>query len=243
MTKDEFLIRLCTRLNNLHPDDIEESIAYYTELIDDRVEGGEDEEDIVASLGSIDSIVEQIIAEMPMASVVKSRVKPKRRLKAGEIVLISVGAPVWLPLFIAVIAIVFSVYVTLWSIVATVFISTFAVVISVFATLWALTASLCIITFSFITSILGGIAGICIFTVVAEPIKGLIFLSFGFVLCGIGMLLIKPCIGATKGMIDLSKNIMVLIKPCIVATKWMVELTKSMVTSFKKCIVGKGVNQ
>lgn len=194
MTKNEFLIKLCTRLNRLHPDDIEESVSYYSEMIDDRVEGGEKEEDVISSLGSINSIADQIIREMPIASLVKSRIKPKKTLKAWEIVLICLGSPIWISLLISLFAVVFSVY----------------------AILWSLVVSLYAITVSFLASILCGIFGIIAFAIANEAIKGLIVLSFGFILFGIGLILLKPCICVTVGMVRLSKGILVLIKRCII---------------------------
>ena len=194
MNKAEFLNSLRLRLNILPQGDIDQSVSYYSEIIDDRIENGEKEEDIIESLGSVKDIAEQILIDLPLKSLVKSKIKPKRKLMAWQIVLICLGSPIWLSLLISIVAVIFSVYVTIWSLVA----------------------SLYAITFSFILSIIGGALGMLMLIAMSEGVNGLILLSFGLVLCGVGLLLIKPCFLATRGAISLGKSILVLIKKCII---------------------------
>ena len=101
MNKDSFLNELRARLAGLPQADIEERIAFYNEMINDRMEDGLTEEEAVEEIGSVDEIVGQIMAEIPFASLVRTRVMPKRKLRTWELVLLIVGAPVWLPLAMA----------------------------------------------------------------------------------------------------------------------------------------------
>ncbi len=63
MNKEQFQLALYDALRGLPLDDVERSIAYYREMIDERVEDGMSEEEAVAALGSVDDIATQIAAE------------------------------------------------------------------------------------------------------------------------------------------------------------------------------------
>ena len=117
MTKQEFLSALRKRLSKLPKQETEERLAFYSEIIDDRIEEGSTERDAVQSLGTVEEIASQIIAEIPLTKIVKERIKPKRRLNALEIVLLVLGSPIWLSLGIAAFAVLVSVYAVLWSVV------------------------------------------------------------------------------------------------------------------------------
>lgn len=65
MNKYEFLAAVRERLDGLDKDDIDRSLDYYREMIEDRVEEGLSEDEAVAALGSIDSIVADIRGEAP----------------------------------------------------------------------------------------------------------------------------------------------------------------------------------
>lgn len=52
MTKQEFLLRIRNGLAALPKEDIEKSVEYYREMIDDRMEDGLSEEEAVAAIGS-----------------------------------------------------------------------------------------------------------------------------------------------------------------------------------------------
>ena len=95
MNKQEFLGALKKRLSGLPKDEIEERLAFYGEMIDDRTEDGRTEEEAVAEIGGADEIAAQIIADIPLTRLVKERIKPKRRLKTWEIVLIVLCSPIW----------------------------------------------------------------------------------------------------------------------------------------------------
>jgi len=57
MTKREFIAELCLRLRSTPPDEAQNTVLFYSEAIDDRIEDGMTEEEAVAAMGSIDDIV------------------------------------------------------------------------------------------------------------------------------------------------------------------------------------------
>ena len=75
MNKTEFLAALKGRLDGLSPDDIKKSLDFYEEVIDDRVEEGFTEEQTVEEIGSPIDVADKIIAEMPITTVIKSKIK------------------------------------------------------------------------------------------------------------------------------------------------------------------------
>ena len=117
MNKQEFLGRLKEALAGLPQEDIEERLDFYSEMIDDRIEEGLTESEAVAEIGSVEDVARQIMAEIPLAAIVREKVKPKRALRAWEIVLLVLGSPIWLSLMIAVFAVVLSLFIVLWSVV------------------------------------------------------------------------------------------------------------------------------
>ena len=194
MKKQDFVAELRRKLAGLPKQDIEERINFYSEMIDDRMEDGISEDDAVSEIGSVDDIASQIIADIPFTKIAKERIKPKRKLKAWEIVLLAVGSPIWLSLGIAVVAIIFSLYVVLWSVIVS---------------LWAVFASLIA---SAVGCVLTGIA----FAIVGNGGAGGVSVSFGIVCAGLAIFCFFGCKAATKGVVVLTKKIAIGIKKCFV---------------------------
>ncbi len=190
MQKNEFLAGLRNHLSGLPQEDIEERLTFYGEMIDDRIEEGLSEEEAVRQMGSVDDIVRQTLAEIPLVKIVGRRVKSKRALRAWEIVLIAVGSPIWLSLIVAAFAVVLSIYATLWS-----------VVIS----LWSVFAAL-------VGSAIGGVASGILFVCLGNTAAGLAMISAGLVCAGLSVLSFFGCLAATKGSAWLTKHIAVGIK-------------------------------
>ena len=117
MDKQAFLTALRSGLSGLPQDEIEERLTFYGEMIDDRMEEGLCEEEAVAAIGEVSEIVRQAVADTPLAKIAKERIRPKRRLKTWEIVLLALGSPIWLSLAIAAAAVLFAVIVSLWSVI------------------------------------------------------------------------------------------------------------------------------
>lgn len=130
MNKQEFLNELRKRLSPLDEQDIESSLEYYSEMIDDRIEEGLTEEKAVEAIGSVEDIASQILLDTPLPKLIKSKMKPNRALRVWEIVLIILGAPMWLPLLIALIVIILSVYIVMWSVIISLYSSAIAVAAS-----------------------------------------------------------------------------------------------------------------
>ena len=119
MNKADFLAALRQQLRGLSESDIEKSLEYYSESIDDRIEDGMTEEEAVADMESPAEIARQILMDMPLPKVVKAKARPSRPLRVGEIVLLAVGSPVWVPLALAAVLVFLAIYVTIWALVVT----------------------------------------------------------------------------------------------------------------------------
>ena len=117
MTKNEFLSKLDSNLTGLPRADIEERLAFFSEMIDDSVDEGMTEDEAVARIGSVDKVIEQILADTPLSKLVKEKIRPKRRLATWEIVLLAAGSPLWLVLAAAALVILLSVYIVIWSVI------------------------------------------------------------------------------------------------------------------------------
>lgn len=194
MNKQEFLLALRGALADLPEADIKASLDYYAEIIDDQMEEGISEADAVASLGSVVAVAEQILLDMPLPKLVKARVKPKRRLRAWEIVLIIVGSPVWFPILLALAAVALAVYVVLWSL-----------VVSIYAVDVALAACL-----------LGGLGGGVGLFIAGNPFSALFLLGAGLVCGGLSIFLFFGCKAATKGTVLLTRKMLLGVKKCFV---------------------------
>ena len=66
MTKQEFLNKLSEELGNLTESDRNEYLDYFSELIDDKIEAGADEETAVEELGDIEETAEKILKNIPV---------------------------------------------------------------------------------------------------------------------------------------------------------------------------------
>lgn len=175
MTKSEFINTLIQRLSGLDEGEITKAVAFYSEMIDDRIEDSMTEEEAVESLGSIDSIVNEIFEQLPLSAVIKQKVK-KNQNNTLWIILSIIGFPVWFPLSVALLVIVFALYISIWAVI----ISLFAAVVSF------IVAGVC--------SVGAGIA----FCVIKTPAVGAAIIGVGLMLTGLFILLIKPMIALCK---------------------------------------------
>ena len=190
MDKIDFLTALQSALSGLPQDDIDRSLDYYNEMINDMTEDGLSEEDAVAAIGSIEYIVTQIITEIPLTKLVKEKIKPKKRPGVLEIILIILGSPIWLSLLIAA----------------------FAVMISIYGALWSVIISMWSVFVSFAACALGGIAAGIPFVCLENPPVGIAMIGAGIFCAGISILLFFGCREATKGIIFLTKKCVLGIK-------------------------------
>lgn len=190
MNKQEFLAQLKKGLSGLPQADAEERLAFYGEMIDDRMEEGLSEEEAVAAIGPIDSIVSQTISEIPITKLVKEKVRPKRGMRAWEIALLILGFPLWFPLLVTMLALVFTLYAVIWSLIVT---------------LWAVAVSL-------IAGAVGGVAAGILLIGQGDTAQGLLMIGASLVLAGLSVFLIFGCLAATKGAVWMTKKIALWIK-------------------------------
>ena len=114
MNKEEFLKELRKKLNGLPKADIDDHVSFYEEMIDDRIEDGKTEKEALAEIGDVDDVVSQILAETPLSKLVREKMKPKRSLKAWEVIFLILGFPLWLPLFIVILVLFFIAIGMIW---------------------------------------------------------------------------------------------------------------------------------
>ena len=194
MDKQEFLAQLRNGLAGLPPRDIEERLSFYSEMIDDRIEEGLSEQEAVSAVGSVESIVSQTIGESPMTKLAKEKVKPNRRLSGWEIILLILGCPIWLSLGIAAIAVVFSLYISAWS-----------VIIS----LWAAYVSL-------VACSVGGLVAGIVVACTGKALPGIAVLAAGLICAGFSIFAFYGCKAVTRGLLLLTRKTAIWIKNCIV---------------------------
>ncbi|WKY44410.1 DUF1700 domain-containing protein [Eubacteriaceae bacterium ES2] len=130
MNKTEFLLCLEKKLVALPPHEIEVTQGFYSEMIDDRIEDGMSEENAVAAIGDIDTIVQNTLLELPLPTLMKAKIQPKSGLKLWEIILIVLGFPLWFPLVAAFFIVIVAVYVSVWAVIISLFAAVAAFAIS-----------------------------------------------------------------------------------------------------------------
>jgi len=193
MTKLEFLSQLERALFALPAAERADRLDFYREMIDDRMEEGLTEQQAVEAIGSVDTVVAQIAADIPLTALVKQRIKP-RRLSGLTITLLVVGSPVWLSLLIAAAAVALSLYVSLW-----------AVVIALWAALTAV-----------VGAAVGGLVGGTVLAVTGYVPSGLALVAAALVCGGLAILMFFGCRAASKGLVRLTAVSMTALKKSLV---------------------------
>lgn len=189
MNKQEFLTELKKRLSGIPKKDIDQTIEFYEELILDKIEEGQTEEEAIASLDSIDEIVKATLSNVSIPKLVKEKFAPKRSLKTWEIVVIASTAIIWIPLAIVLLSVILSLYVGLWS-----------GVIALAASTISVGASSLIIV--------GGILDLCM----GHAAIGIFTIGLALVLLGTALLLGLLTFKLSKLMVVLCKKIILWIK-------------------------------
>jgi uncharacterized membrane protein len=194
MDKKEFLAKLQRCLRGLPERDILQWLDYYGEMLDERIEDGMSEADAAAAMGEPQEIAKKILEEIPMLKLVKERVKPKRALRAWEIVLLILGSPIWLSLLVVALAVLITVYAVLWS----VWIAFCAVAVAVFG------------------GAVGGVVLAVVAFLQANGSVGVVYIGGAVVLLGLGVLTFYACGYLLKGILIVSKKTWLFIKSCFV---------------------------
>lgn len=194
MNKQEFLANLRKKISSLPKSEVEERLNFYSEMIDDRIEEGIEEEEAVLGIGNIEEIAAQILAETKTANTSKKNRTSKRDIKAWEVVLLALGAPIWLSLIIAFSAAALSLYVVIWSLIIS---------------LWA-------IEVAFVACAVGCVLAGILFGFTVNGITGLAVIGIGVVFAGLSIFMYFACKGATKATVSLTKKVALSIKNRIV---------------------------
>lgn len=190
MSKQEFLTQLRKGLSGLPQADIEERLTFYDEMLEDKMEEGLSEEEAVLTAGPINEIIAQIVADTPLTKIAKERIIPKKRLSVGKIVLLVLSSPIWIPLGIAAISVILSLYIVL---------------LAVIFSLWTTFASL-------IVSSVASVAICIIFIIRGFSLSGVAMLSAGIVCTGLSIFMFYGCMAITKGSFILTKKFAIWIK-------------------------------
>ena len=182
MTKTEFQRALRAALSGLPEADVERAVEYYCEMIDDRMEDGVPEAEAVAAVGTIEEIAAQVLGEVSLPRLIKSKLKPRRTLSGWEITLLVLGFPLWFPLLIAAFAVLLSVYVAIW-----------AVIIALYATDLALACSALVCVAACVTMLATGYGALALTS-----------LGAACILASLTIFMLLGCNLAAKGLIALS---------------------------------------
>lgn len=201
MSREEYISQLREKLTANKIPGIDSMIEFYDEAIADRVEDGMSEDEAVAAMEDIDSIVKAAMLDKPITSLMADNVK-KRHKEASEsghgalfVVLMIVGFPIWFPLLVAFLSIIFSLYIAMWAIV----VSIYAVELS-----FAISAVVCLL-------------GAATFAMGQIPFATAIaLLGCALILGGLTLLMWKPIVALTKWMIKIIKVVFRSIKSIFV---------------------------
>lgn len=194
MNKNEFIDLLKLKLSRLPQNEVDDRISFYSEMIDDEIADGRTEEEVIENLGPIDDIVSQIIADVPLAKLIKEKVTPKRNLKALEIVLLIIGFPIWFPLIITFASLFFVGYILIWVMVLLVY----------------------VLDIAFIGGAFGGIGVVVGYISVHNGVGAMFMTGCSISLLGLGILMILFSKEITLGIFKMTKSILLGIKRMIV---------------------------
>ena len=190
MNKQEFLEAMKNGLSGLPQEDIDRSVDFYEEMIDDHMEEEMTEEEAVEAIGPVNEIVQQILSEVPLTKLVKA--KASRNWSPWEIVLLVLGSPIWLSLLLAAGAVILAVYIVLWSVVLV---------------LYTVDISFALI------GVLGIIGSLLYAFVLGGGLPGaMMFVGTGLIFSGLALLLISGSGQITRGMVYVSKRLFQCIK-------------------------------
>ena len=88
MNKQEFLDKLKKKLSTLSKKEREERLAFYGEMIDDRVEEGLTEAEAVKGIGAVDVVAAQIVDDISTERKKKEKQERKKKEKKENILML-----------------------------------------------------------------------------------------------------------------------------------------------------------
>jgi len=194
MNKAEFITQLEAKLQGLPQSDINKSLDYYREIIDDRVDEGINEAEAVAMLGDIDDIATQILMETPLPALVKAKAKAKSKINAGEAALLAMGSPLWITLLIVATIVALVVYAVIWVFIGAVYCGVAAM---------AAEGALCLVA---------GVSRL----IENAPQSGVLLVGLCPLFIGSALMLLPPVNCLAKLIVKLSKSVVIWVKSIVV---------------------------
>ena len=187
MNKLEFLSELEDKIQNLPYHEVKKIKSYYLEIIDDKLEDGIKEVEVIKSLGSIESIVKEINSIDSVTDTITNKIKNHYKSSGNKTlwtVLVIISFPIWSSLIISILAIIFSIYAVIFSIFLCLFICLFSILIV------SITTFLSFFYFLF-----------------SNTASALAMLGVAFITFGIFLLLVRPLLGLFKFFINQNKKL------------------------------------
>ncbi len=186
MNKQQFLSAIREKLTGLPKDDINKSLDYYEEMIQDGIEDGLSEDEAVEALGSMEDIVSQILSEAYLPKTIKTEEKVSKGFNAWEIVLLILGSPIWIPLLFTAFVLVLTFFIVIWSVIFSLYAANFAIAVSA----------------------IGGFAGLIVHLYSGNGYQAVCFFSAFLICAGLSILLFLGLCEITKGIVFISKKVM-----------------------------------
>lgn len=181
MKKDQFLFELGELLYGLPENEVQERLSFYSEMIDEAVYEGLNEEEAVARLGPVDEVFARIMSEIPLTRLVGEKVRPKKKMSGGKIALLILGFPIWITLL----ALVFSFFIAFYAIVFSLTAAFFAAgIVLPFAALFSVVLS-------------------CWYFISSNIWNGVFGIGTAFIVSGLSILMFSLAFGILKGGLKL----------------------------------------
>jgi len=185
MLRDEFLTLLGGQVD---PGERERVCGYYAEMIDDRMEAGEDEAEVIAGFGDLRGVVQALEVQRKVRAF-----NEKPSMSGGAAALIAAvclfASPVALPLAITLLVLFFTMHVVAFSVLA------------------SLVAAMAAVGVAGIAAFVAGIAALFL-----RPLDGLFAMGAGLVCMGLGL---AGAWGTVKLLVLTAKGVWSMWRYCI----------------------------
>lgn len=193
MNKQQFLTVIREKLVGLPKSDIDKSLDYYEEMIQDGIEDGLSEDEAVEALGPMEDIVSQILSETSLPKTIKANDKASKGFRVWEIILLILGSPIWLSLLLTALVLVLAFYIIIWSVIFSLYAANLAVAVSA----------------------IGGLAGLIVHLYSGKGYQAVCFFSVFLICLGLSILMFYGLCEVTKGIVFISRKVMLwIIKSC-----------------------------
>lgn len=189
MTKKEFLDELTKQLKGLPQSEIDKTITFYSEIIEDHMEEGATEEEAVEALESIEEIVKNATFKAPLTGLVKEKVKKSINFTGPVIALLILGSPLWISLLLALLSIVVGLLFAVGGVIFGLFVTVGAILFS---------GIMCVVALPFIFA--------------ENPLAGTFLLGVGLIFVGGSIFLVYGAKFVTKYLIKGMKWLVIKIK-------------------------------